>query len=1193
MKKQLLFILFTLGLITTSVYSQSGFTCNEAIAINTLPYQTSDDTANYGDTYDVIQPTGCVTSSGNYMGGNDVFYSYTPVSTEIINIRMTPSAGWSGIFVYDGCSNLGVTCVAGMANSSTTVREILGLTVLSGHTYVIAISTYPTPQTVAYSLTVSNLNCQTPTQLSSSGITQTSIDLTWNNPSNSTSWEVYSAPCGTIAPSATSVGTIVTTNPYTKTGLTAGTCYNFYVRSICGNNETSNWSLALSSTTLPIPIVNPLCGEQFYDNGGATANYSNSSDNTYTICPTVPGEFVTVTFSSFDTESSWDGLYVFNGNSIASPQIASTNPAGSVPGGLAGAFWGTTIPGPFVSSDSSGCLTFRFRSDGSVNKPGWVASVSCGIITCPAPNALTTSGITTNSINLNWTENGSATSWEVVALPCGMSPGTSTTGTITSSNNYVATELLFNTCYNFFVRSICSTSDMSYWSTAASATTSLVTLPPLVTNTTQYTNEQLVSNILVNNPCVTISNVTSSTGTNFGSVNGIGYFTNTNPSFPISSGLVLSSGSVANVPGPNLTTLSDGITAWTGDPALEAIITAATGQVMVSHNASKLEFDFTSLNEFMSFDFLFASDEYGTYQCTYSDAFAFLLTDLATGITTNLAVVPGTTDPVSVVTIRDNAFNTACSSVNPGFFDTYFTGNANYTSATNFNGQTALMTAFSPILPNHPYHIKLVVADRADDIFDSAVFIKSGSFTSGPPECTDKIQLVAFIDDNNNGVKDSGENDYNYGSFVVEQNNDGVQNYVTSPVGNYTIYDSNSSNVYDFSYQVNSEYAPYYTASSVNFNDVSIASGSGTQTFYFPITLTQGFNDVTVSISPLSPPRPGFNYTNRVVYKNLGVASTSGTMNFVKDPAVTIANVSQSGIVNNASGFSYDFANLQPYEVRSFNVTMSVPDAPVVNLNDLLTNSASISAPANDINLSNNTYSNTQLVVASYDPNDISEAHGRNIQFNQFTANDYLYYTIRFQNTGTANAINVHLENSLDSKLDENSIRMVSASHNYIMERVNNQVVWKLDYINLVSNLQNEELSKGYVTYKIKVKPGFAVGDIIPNTASIYFDSNPAIITNTFHTEFVAALANASFESNNFVIFPNPANNNVQLFLQNTSETINSILITDVLGKSIRKIKDISNNQISLDVSDLSQGVYLVEITTDNNLKQVKKLIIE
>ena len=92
------------------------------------------------------------------------------------------------------------------------------------------------------------------------------------------------------------------------------------------------------------------CGGTFTDPAGATVNYTNNSDYTVTICPSNPGEYVTVTFTSFQTEINYDALYVFNGNSIASSQIPSANGAANVPGGLAGGFWGTTLPGPFTST---------------------------------------------------------------------------------------------------------------------------------------------------------------------------------------------------------------------------------------------------------------------------------------------------------------------------------------------------------------------------------------------------------------------------------------------------------------------------------------------------------------------------------------------------------------------------------------------------------------------------------------------------------------------------------------------------------------------------------------------------------------------------------------------------------------------------------------------------------------------------
>src|SRR4051812_45990241 len=80
---------------------------------------------------------------------------------------------------------------------------------------------------------------------------------------------------------------------------------------------------------------------------------------------------------------------------------------------------------------------------------------------------------------------------------------------------------------------------------------------PISVSTTSYTVPQLVNNVLINSPCVSATNVTWSTGTNFGTSNGIGYFQNTNPNFPMQSGVVLSTGNTLNAPGPNNSILND------------------------------------------------------------------------------------------------------------------------------------------------------------------------------------------------------------------------------------------------------------------------------------------------------------------------------------------------------------------------------------------------------------------------------------------------------------------------------------------------------------------------------------------------------------------------------------------------------------------------------------------------------------
>ncbi|HQX04709.1 MAG TPA: choice-of-anchor L domain-containing protein, partial [Flavobacterium sp.] len=264
----------------------------------------------------------------------------------------------------------------------------------------------------------------------------------------------------------------------------------------------------------------------------------------------------------------------------------------------------------------------------------------------------------------------------------------------------------------------------------------------ITVNTTTYTVPELVSNVLVNSPCLTVNNINWSTGTNFGSSNGIGYFQNTNPNFPMQSGVILSTGNVMNSVGPNNSMLNDGLNTWPGDSDLENIL-ANAGIAMTSTNATVLEFNFTAMSPYFDFDFLFASEEYGNFQCQFSDAFAFLLTNLNTGVTTNLAVVPGTNTPISVVTVRDFLYNSACPSVNPQFFGSFNGGANSALSPTNFNGQTVVMNASAVLVPNTPYKIKLVVADRIDPQSDSAIFLSANSFNIGQNVLGDDLIIAS------------------------------------------------------------------------------------------------------------------------------------------------------------------------------------------------------------------------------------------------------------------------------------------------------------------------------------------------------------------------------------------------------------------------------------------------------------------
>ncbi len=250
--------------------------------------------------------------------------------------------------------------------------------------------------------------CSKPTTLQTSLITSSSITLSWiqpinQNASTATTWQVIAVPCSTTAPLANNPNWLTTTNNlYQFIGLNPDTCYDFYVKAVCSSTYISSLLIKISTNT---SIISPSCGDNFYDFGGLTANYPNSANSSTIICPTTLGQIITVTFTAFNIEANWDGLYVFDVNNVNAPQIASNNLAANVPGGLAGSYWGTTIPGPFKSTSPDGCLTFNLRSDGSSNRSGWSANVTCtNGPTCVRPYLLNVTNTTQTTATLGWTQ---------------------------------------------------------------------------------------------------------------------------------------------------------------------------------------------------------------------------------------------------------------------------------------------------------------------------------------------------------------------------------------------------------------------------------------------------------------------------------------------------------------------------------------------------------------------------------------------------------------------------------------------------------------------------------------------------------------------------------------------------------------------------------------------------------------------
>lgn len=436
-----------------------------------------------------------------------------------------------------------------------------------------------------------------------------------------------------------------------------------------------------------------------------------------------------------------------------------------------------------------------------------------------------------------------------------------------------------------------------------------------------------------------------------------------------------------------------------------------------------------------------------------------------------------------------------------------------------------------------------------------------------------KIKLNAFVDANANGVKDTGENDFPLGKFKYNINDSATINEVITTNGIYFLHESNSFNTYDLNFSVLPEFA-YNYATSTTYSDVTI--GANVVTYYFPVTVLP-YNDTEINLVTIgAPPRPGFTYQNVVSYTNNGNQTVAnGTVTFTKNNVSSLISISEAGATITPTGFTFNFTNLLPFETRTITVTMQNPTIPIVDFGQVLTNVAAISIPTNDININNNTSSLSQSIVGSFDPNDKSESHNGEILHNTFSANDYLTYTIRFENTGNYPADFVTVVDQLETKLDENTLRMVAASHPYTLKRTGKNLTWHFDDIQLQPSLPNSTIGHGYIIFKIKPISGYAIGDVISNISNIYFDYNPPIITNVCSTEFVPTLSNPSFMSSSFEISPNPVKDVISI--SSSKEFIKYIEIYSALGQLMLD-KLVEDSNAKFDISNFNKGIYFVKI---------------
>lgn len=231
----------------------------------------------------------------------------------------------------------------------------------------------------------------------------------------------------------------------------------------------------------------------------------------------------------------------------------------------------------------------------------------------------------------------------------------------------------------------------------------------------------------------------------------------------------------------------------------------------------------------------------------------------------------------------------------------------------------------------------------------------------------------------------------------------------------------------------------------------------------------------------------------------------------------------------------------------------------------------------------NNTGSLLQIVGNSYDPNDKTVDLPAGIDHN---IQDELTYTIRFQNTGTAPAQDVYIIDTLSANLDWSTINILEATHAMHLVDLGNGVI-RFDFpqIWLLDSTSNEPLSHGHVVFKIKENVGNISGSEIFNTAYIYFDWNPAIITNTAYN-INGSLGIPQLKAD-VSIYPNPTRDVLTI---SAATEIQFVQVVDMTGKIIL-LQKVFSDKTELQLAAFEAGMYLIQIETTNGM--ISKRIIK
>jgi hypothetical protein len=449
----------------------------------------------------------------------------------------------------------------------------------------------------------------------------------------------------------------------------------------------------------------------------------------------------------------------------------------------------------------------------------------------------------------------------------------------------------------------------------------------------------------------------------------------------------------------------------------------------------------------------------------------------------------------------------------------------------------------------------------------SSVWRRSGAFET--------ISGNIYYDVNNNSIKDPGENGLS--QVIIKTNTTNF--YATSDtLGNYSLFTDAIGDTIKAIVP-----ASYATSNPSHY----IANGAAINQD-FGIYIAPDIQDLSVDITNINVFRPGFETTINLNVKNSGSVNLAAQSELILDSLLQFKSSIPAPDIQNGDTLIWNISTMNFLD--QINIPVIVETFFASTIGDTINCTATVLPIIGDTLPINNIATLNEIIVGSFDPNDKQCVQGEFFTPDQLAAGEELQFIIRFQNEGTYPADFVIIKDTISYYLDLSTFRVISSSHAMQWSLSGTGIASFAFYnINLPPAIIDELGSHGYVKYAVKAKESVTIGTAITNTAYIYFDFNPPIVTNTTTTlvayPFVLTdiqIAPAIYsEKYSLKIYPNPTTDYINIELSDNINGISRLVIRDITGKILSQ-QNIDRKDI-ISVSDLAHGIYFGSVYLNDN----------